>query len=153
MSSTTFRYFDYKHLPDFLQPIGKEMYDLALKMEMQLPDGPEKSAGMRKLLEANDCFVRSALDGYQLAEASHTQQMTEENLTLKKRIDQMNDFHPHAFKLMFAEKNFVVVAENEPYFPQVYSIIRDQEIAQGHPWNEEDERKYQEAIMRWTTAH
>jgi hypothetical protein len=30
-------------------------------MEAELPDGPEKSAGMRKLLEAKDCFVRAAL--------------------------------------------------------------------------------------------
>ena len=29
-------------------------------MEAELPDGPEKSAGMRKLLEAKDCFVRCA---------------------------------------------------------------------------------------------
>jgi hypothetical protein len=28
-------------------------------MEEMLPDGPEKSAGMRKLLEAKDCFVRA----------------------------------------------------------------------------------------------
>jgi hypothetical protein len=28
-------------------------------MEETLPDGPEKSAGMRKLLEAKDCFVRA----------------------------------------------------------------------------------------------
>jgi len=27
-------------------------------MEEMLPDGPEKSAGMRKFLEAKDCFVR-----------------------------------------------------------------------------------------------
>lgn len=28
----------------------------------QLPDGPELTAGLRKLLEAKDCFVRAALD-------------------------------------------------------------------------------------------
>jgi hypothetical protein len=30
-------------------------------MELTLPDGSEKSAGMRKLLEAKDCFVRAML--------------------------------------------------------------------------------------------
>ena len=30
-------------------------------MNEQLPDGPEKSAGLRKLLEAKDCMVRAAL--------------------------------------------------------------------------------------------
>ena len=38
------------------------MYDLAHLMEDTLPDGPEKSAEMRKLLEAKNCFVRAALD-------------------------------------------------------------------------------------------
>lgn len=30
-----------------------------------LPDGPELTAGLRKLVEAKDCFVRAALDGEQ----------------------------------------------------------------------------------------
>lgn len=62
MSSTTIKYFVYKHLPEKLQEISKPIGDLANQMEEQLPDGPEKSAGMRKLLEAKDCFVRAALD-------------------------------------------------------------------------------------------
>jgi hypothetical protein len=39
--------------------VSKPLHDLAHQMEEMLPDGPEKSAGMRKLLEAKDCFVRS----------------------------------------------------------------------------------------------
>lgn len=35
--------------------------DLADLMASTIPDGPEKEAGMRKLLEAKDCFVRAAL--------------------------------------------------------------------------------------------
>jgi hypothetical protein len=30
-------------------------------MISELPDGPELTAGLRKLLEAKDCFVRQAL--------------------------------------------------------------------------------------------
>jgi hypothetical protein len=30
-------------------------------MIRDLPDGPELSAGLRKLLEAKDCFVRAAI--------------------------------------------------------------------------------------------
>lgn len=29
-----------------------------------LPDGPELTAGLRKLLEAKDCFVRAAVDAH-----------------------------------------------------------------------------------------
>jgi len=59
MPSTTIQYFSYEHLPLQLQAVSKPMHDLAHQMEEMLPDGPEKSAGMRKLLEAKDCFVRA----------------------------------------------------------------------------------------------
>ncbi len=42
--------------------MSKPLGELAEKLEDMLPDGPEKSAGMRKLLEAKDCFVRCAID-------------------------------------------------------------------------------------------
>lgn len=59
MPSTTIQFFEYGHLPAQLQAISKPIYDLAHLMEDTLPDGAEKSAGMRKLLEAKDCFVRA----------------------------------------------------------------------------------------------
>lgn len=34
---------------------------LAYKLEVAVPDSAEKSAGLRKLLEAKDCFVRAVL--------------------------------------------------------------------------------------------
>ena len=61
MPSTTIQYFEYEHLPQHLQAVSKPLHDLAHQMEELLPDGPEKSAGMRKLLECKDCFVRSLL--------------------------------------------------------------------------------------------
>ena len=62
MASTTIKYFAHAHLPPKLQAVSKPVGLLAELLEKQLPDGPEKSAGMRKLLEAKDCFVRVALD-------------------------------------------------------------------------------------------
>ena len=62
MPSTTIKYFEYAHLPEKLQEVSKPVGDLAKLMEEILPDGAEKSAGMRKLLEAKDCFVRAALE-------------------------------------------------------------------------------------------
>lgn len=62
MPTTTIKYFAYAHLPEHLQVVSKPIGDLAEQFEEQLPDGPEKSAGMRKLLEAKDCFVRAALE-------------------------------------------------------------------------------------------
>ena len=59
MPSTTIQFFEYSHLPIQLQKVSQPIYELAHLMEEMLPDGPEKSAGMRKLLEAKDCFVRA----------------------------------------------------------------------------------------------
>jgi hypothetical protein len=55
------KYFAYVHLPEKLQEVSKPIGDLALAMDVKLPDGPEKSAGLRKLLEAKDCLVRAKL--------------------------------------------------------------------------------------------
>jgi hypothetical protein len=35
---------------------------LAREMINALPDGPELTTGLRKLVEARDCFVRSAIE-------------------------------------------------------------------------------------------
>ncbi len=61
MPSTTIQYFEYEHLPQYLQAVSQPIAALAHLMEETLRDGPEKSAGMRKLLEAKDCFVRASL--------------------------------------------------------------------------------------------
>ena len=56
------QYFTYDHLPDgFAKEVSKECCKLARFMDDDLIDGPEKAAGLRKLLEAKDCFVRSAI--------------------------------------------------------------------------------------------
>jgi len=55
------QFFDYQHLPPDLQAISKPCADLAAEMVKVLPPGPELSAGLRKLLEAKDCFVRAKL--------------------------------------------------------------------------------------------
>jgi hypothetical protein len=54
-------------------------------------------------------------------------------------------FHPRAAKLMRKRKNFVVVAEDEPYFIAVYDLIREHELARGN-WDEADETLYRAAI-------
>jgi len=56
------KYFAYKHLPAVLQGVSEPFYALADEMDATLPDCAEKSAGLRKLLEAKDCMVRAALE-------------------------------------------------------------------------------------------
>lgn len=61
MASPILRYFEYAHLPVELQSIAAQACHLAGSMDIDLPNSAEKSAGLRKLLEAKDCFVRAAL--------------------------------------------------------------------------------------------
>lgn len=54
--------FNYSHLPaGALRDTSATMNAAARTMVHTLPDSPELSAGLRKLLEAKDCFVRAAL--------------------------------------------------------------------------------------------
>ena len=60
-ASPIIKYFAYEHLPEKLQEVSKPLGDLARQMDAMLPAGAEKSAGLRKLLEAKDCLVRAKL--------------------------------------------------------------------------------------------
>lgn len=63
VASPIMKYFAYSHLPKGdLQNISAYCSDTADHMDFLLPGGAEKSAGLRKLLEAKDCFVRAALE-------------------------------------------------------------------------------------------
>lgn len=53
------KFFNCRHLPGFLQDVSAPLEFVARKMNDTLPDCEEKQAGMRKLLEAKDCFVRA----------------------------------------------------------------------------------------------
>ena len=55
------RYFDTQHLTGELRDVSEYFAVLAKMMDDRLPDSAEKSAGLRKLLEAKDCCVRAAL--------------------------------------------------------------------------------------------
>lgn len=53
--------FEYEHLPSHLQAVSRPFSELAHEAADHLDDGPELSAGLRKLVEAKDCFVRQAV--------------------------------------------------------------------------------------------
>lgn len=61
MSNPIMKFFAYDHLPLHLQLASKPIGELAQHIDKELPDSAEKTAGLRKLLEAKDCFVRAAL--------------------------------------------------------------------------------------------
>lgn len=57
------RYFAYEHLPARLQEVSRPFHDLAAQLDTMWgrADGAELTVALRKLLEAKDAAVRSAL--------------------------------------------------------------------------------------------
>lgn len=61
MNEPMMQFFEYKHLPPALQAISVQFHNLAATMLATLPRNPERTAFLRKLLEAKDCAVRAVL--------------------------------------------------------------------------------------------
>lgn len=56
------QFFEYKHLKPELQEISKPFGQLAELIVYILPQNPERTVALRKLLEAKDCAVRAKLE-------------------------------------------------------------------------------------------
>lgn len=62
-------HFNHAHLPPALAAVSEPCGQLARTMAAQL-DGPELTVGLRKLLEAKDCFVRALVVADRKAKAA-----------------------------------------------------------------------------------
>ena len=62
MKDYLLQFFEYEHLrsPE-LMAVSKEFHSLAHRMVQILPQNPERTVALRKLLEAKDCAVRAVL--------------------------------------------------------------------------------------------
>jgi hypothetical protein len=74
------QFFDWEHLPAELQSISMRCAMTAEEMTRDLPDGQELTAGLRKLLEAKDCFVRA------LVAAQNSDQLERESVERQARL-------------------------------------------------------------------
>jgi len=61
MNDRMLQFFVYEHLPPHLQAVSKPFGDLARHIVETLPSNAERTAALRKLLEAKDCAVRALL--------------------------------------------------------------------------------------------
>lgn len=55
------QFFVYEHLPPHLAEVSKPFGDLASQIIATLPRNPERTAALRKLLEAKDAAVRAKM--------------------------------------------------------------------------------------------
>lgn len=55
------QFFEFAHLPEKLQPASARFWDIACQIVATTPRNPERTAALRKLLEAKDCAVRACI--------------------------------------------------------------------------------------------
>lgn len=58
------QHFQFDHLPAHLQAVSRPCAELAHQVAESIQDDPEVTIGLRKLLEAKDCFVRAAVTAH-----------------------------------------------------------------------------------------
>jgi ferritin-like protein len=61
MNEYLLQFFAYQHLPEPLQKISRPFGEMAERIVADLPQNPERTTALRKLLEAKDCAVRAYL--------------------------------------------------------------------------------------------
>ena len=63
ISEPLLQFFAYKHLPEHLAKVSVQFHDMAHAIVDGLPQNPERTVTLRKLLEAKDAAVRTVLRG------------------------------------------------------------------------------------------
>jgi hypothetical protein len=104
-----------------------------------------------ELKECRDKYGDHNLDygDYIFSNADEEIEILAELQTSRQTLAGMNNFHPRAMKLMRKRKNFIVIAEDEPYFRGAYDMIRSHEATLGK-WTAGDEIEYHFSIERNT---
>lgn len=105
---------------DDLLPHGVDAEDVAMAIEVKAIPDPR----VEQLQHERDAAVKREAD-------------------TKREVSELERFHPRAMKLLKKRKNFVVVADDEPYFLQVYALIRSHQMERG-TWSDQDERIFQD---------
>lgn len=75
------KYFEYEHLPRYLQAVSLPFCVLAYRIVNHVPNVPEATVALRKLLEAKDCAVRAMLERDGTSEANIPEVMPRRGVT------------------------------------------------------------------------
>ncbi len=85
-----YQYFKYDHLPPHLQAMSKPFHNMATNM-LNTVGGSVKDdeivIGLRKLLEAKDCFVRAAIDKGKGVNNSNDEAITQTQVGTPRFVD------------------------------------------------------------------
>lgn len=117
-------------------------------MSIMQTDHMALRALIQEALDSNDKSERDMSDLAMM----EFREMLDRIAALEKDLQEMQEFHPRAVKLMKKKKYFVVVADDEDYFEMVYNEIRSSETLKG-TWMPEDERIYRSMMGRLLIRH
>lgn len=56
------KWFEFKHLPEHLQTVSVQFYELACSLCVLIDSGTERTIALRKLLESKDAAVRAKVN-------------------------------------------------------------------------------------------
>jgi ferritin-like protein len=59
MNDHVLQFFEFAHLPEALRDISRPFHTMAHELVSKLPQNPERTKMLNKLLEAKDCAVRA----------------------------------------------------------------------------------------------
>ena len=76
---------------------------------------------------------------------ARTSELTAERDSLREVVEKL---HPRVFRLIEKGREFLVVGIHEPYYRQVYDLIRSRE-QDTKTWTEGDEECYARAVIKW----
>lgn len=118
----------------------KKVLEIALQTEGRANKPVDWSGAIEQCIRL---VLRGFDGGTTLAEAAAANLSYLKDCTAK--WEQVFDFHPRVAKLVSKKKPFVVVANDEPYYEFVYSLIREAEKQAGR-WTEQDESIFLQAL-------
>ncbi len=122
----------------YYEPVGIKFIDKVSGKEMILVDDDQpKFSGWLFHKHPDGQWV-----SLRLATVMDRAAIAEITENIMPELTEFEKFHPRAAKLMRKKKNFLVIAEDEPYFMFAYNIIKGHEMAKD-TWTEEDERNFQ----------
>jgi hypothetical protein len=58
------QFFEWQHLPEKMAAVSAPFHAMAHNLVDTLPQNPERTVALRKLLEAKDCAVRASFGTY-----------------------------------------------------------------------------------------
>lgn len=122
-------------------PNGVAMHEMKAEKEQQKRLNVSKKAAVNPEVVDTGLGYQPGVDDMDKPGVESPKEAYEKPMFLEMALN------PRLNKVLASGKDFLIVTETEPYFSEVYRMIRAQESKQG-TWTEEDEYRYVEYLEK-----